>query len=249
VTPRLRVPAGAPDVEDLADPVARAELLRGLALGAAHSLNNAFTGVLGETLGLLDERKDDPVIVEACSAIRGEIERCARLTRALTTCIQPRRGLLEETDLAALVRALQPLVRETVTRAVAIEYAIPDAPVLVRGPAADLELLVLLLVQRVLAAAGSSGTLRLHVEPGRVQGALPTDSDGPRGGAGDAAPGVVLELAGTGAAPPHGEGAWAALVMRALDAVAARHGVAVELGVSAGTASARLRCEPVSPAA
>ena len=91
--------ADAPVAAELvAEEIARLELLRRLALGAAHTLNNAFTAILGETLCLADERKGDPVVTEACSLIQSEVERCARLTRQVATRVQRRESVLDETN-------------------------------------------------------------------------------------------------------------------------------------------------------
>ena len=147
--------------EPLAEEIARLELLRLLTQGAAHSLNNAFTAILGETLCLADERKADPLVGEACALIQGEVERCARLTRAVAVRVQRRESVLDETSIASLVRQLEPLLRETVSRCVSIEIDVPDLGVVVRGPGEDLEVLVLLVAHRLTRIPGRSGSLRI----------------------------------------------------------------------------------------
>ena len=63
--------------------LAQLEVLQRLALGAAHTLNNAFSAILGEVHFLAEERKGDSEVDAACALIGREVERCARLTRAL----------------------------------------------------------------------------------------------------------------------------------------------------------------------
>jgi C4-dicarboxylate-specific signal transduction histidine kinase len=156
---KLRI---ATDAEQpVAGEIARLELLRRLTMGAAHSLNNAFTAILGETLCLADERKTDPLVTEACGLIQSEVERCARLTRAVAARVQRRESVLDETNIATLMRQLEPLLRETVSRCVAIEVDVPDLGVTVRGPGEDLEVLVLLVAHRLTGMPSRSAALRI----------------------------------------------------------------------------------------
>jgi hypothetical protein len=199
--------------DPVAEEVARLELLRRLALGAAHTLNNAFTAILGETLCLADERKGDPVVTEACALIQSEVERCARLTRQIATRVQRRESVLDETNVATLVRSLEPLLRETVTRSVAIDLDVPDRGVLVRGPGEDLELLVLLVAHRLARLPGRGAVLRIAL------------------GARDAAKVELLfEVRANDATPlaPEVGESWNALVGEAEVVLGARHGVLVE---------------------
>jgi signal transduction histidine kinase len=149
----------------IAEEIARLELLRRLSMGAAHTLNNAFTAILGETLCLLDERKTDPLVAEACALIQHEVERCARLTRSVATRVQRRESVIDESDLASLLRGIEPILRETVSRAIAIECAIPEPGLCVHGGSEDLELLVLLSAHRLVrATVGGGGALAVSVE-------------------------------------------------------------------------------------
>lgn len=206
--------ADAPvSAEPVAEEIARLELLRRLAMGAAHTLNNAFTAILGETLCLADERKGDPVVTEACSLIQSEVERCARLTRQVATRVQRRESVLDETNVATLVRSLEPLLRETVTRSVAIDFDVPDRGLLVRGPGEDLELLVLLVAHRLARLPGRGAALRIAL------------------GAHDASKvELFFEVSANDASPlaPEADGSWAALVGEAERVLGARHGVSVE---------------------
>ncbi|RIL03041.1 MAG: hypothetical protein DCC71_15730 [Proteobacteria bacterium] len=216
----------APD--PVLDEVARLELLRRMTMGAAHTLNNAFTAILGETLCLLDERKSDPVVAEACQLIQGEIERCARLARSVALRVQRRRPVLDETDAAALVGALEPLLRETVSRSIAIECDVEDAPLGVRGATEELEPLVLLCAHRLVRGVRSGGVLRVAA----------------RREAGGA---VVLELALEAKREPEreaGAASWDALVARSLRSLAERHGVELHEESGRDRAAVALRLPP-----
>jgi hypothetical protein len=166
--PRTRAPNSAPlaeGTERLAAAVARHEALGSLALGAAHTLNNAFTAVLGEASFLIDERKGDPLVVEACQLIQEEIERCARLTRALLARRRSAGGSsLQAIDLAQLVRSAAPLLRDTISRSVEVEFRLPDRAVPVHGRREDLELLILLLAHRLVGREARGGELGLRLE-------------------------------------------------------------------------------------
>jgi C4-dicarboxylate-specific signal transduction histidine kinase len=221
-------PASSAPGHEIAEEVARLELLRRLSMGAAHTLNNAFTAILGETLCLLDERKGDPVVTEACALIQAEIERCARLTRSVALRVQRREYVLDETGMHSLMRGLEPLLRETVSRSIAIGCEPGDPAPCVRGASQDLELLVLLCAHDVVRGA-SSGSLRLAIEPA---GAGHVD--------------LVIELCGASSAAPEAtsgdDAAWQALVGAATRALAERHGIAL----CATATATRLRLELAS---
>jgi signal transduction histidine kinase len=160
--------------------VARLEALRRLAMGAAHALNNAFTAVVGEASFLREERKGDSAVVEACDTILRELDRCARITRALLARRHPPQGGRDEVDLVRLVRDLAPLLRETLGRQKELALLLPDDLMLVRGEAATLELLVLLLVHE--GADLAPGAARLQLAVGSLGGAarleLELEADG-----------------------------------------------------------------------
>src|SRR5262249_26247538 len=121
VTPRAADTPGMDWDETLGDELAGLEVLRQLALGASHTLNNALTAILGEVQVLAEDLDGDSDAVAACSSIRREVERCARLARALCERGARRGGettLDHQVDLAALAGRLAPLLRDTVTRGV-----------------------------------------------------------------------------------------------------------------------------------
>jgi signal transduction histidine kinase len=152
--------------------VARLEALRRLSMGAAHALNNAFTTVVGEASFLREEHKGDPAVVEACDAILRELDRCAKLTRALLARRSPPQAGRGEVDLVRLVRDLTPLLRETLGRQKELAVVVPDDLVLVKGEAEALELVALLLVQHGADVAPGTARLRLGVYPGGTEARL-----------------------------------------------------------------------------
>jgi signal transduction histidine kinase len=213
----------------IAEEIARLELLRRLSMGAAHTLNNAFTAILGETLCLLDERKSDPVVAEACALIQQEVERCARLMRSVATRVHQRDSMIDECDLGGLLRGIEPILRETVSRAVAIECASPGPGLYARGGNEDLELLVLLSAHRLVrASVGGGGALAVRVEPD------------------DAAIDLVIEARvdpGASRPPEPTDPAWEALVETATRSLAERCGVALQ---DEGPLAKRLRLAAAS---
>jgi signal transduction histidine kinase len=145
---------------------ARLVLLWRLASGAAHSLNNALTAILGEASFLADDLKDDPRVVEGCDAIAAEVDRCARMTRALLARRPPAQGVSAEVDLVRLVGDLGRLLHETLGRRIELEVASSDDLLAVAGEAAALELLCLALVHFAADLQPGGARLRLGVEPG-----------------------------------------------------------------------------------
>lgn len=144
--------------------VARLATLWRLTLGAAHTLNNALAAMLGEAGFLLADRKDDPEIVESCEAIRHEVERCARLTRALLArrVLAPRGP--RETDLVRLVRDLVPLLRETLSRRFELHVESGEEPARVAAPSCELETLMLVLIHQCCDRCPQGGSLGVRVE-------------------------------------------------------------------------------------
>jgi hypothetical protein len=213
---------------DVADEIARLELLRRLSMGAAHTLNNAFTAILGETLCLLDERKSDPIVAEACALIQAEVERCARLTRSVAMRVQRRENVLDETGMHSLLRGVEPLLRETVSRSISITAEAGDPAPCVRGSSQDLELLILLCSHGLVRDA-TSGALRLLVDA-----AGPTHVD------------LVIELrAAPGALPslePSGD-PWQSLVIGAARTLADRSGIGLRSESRDESVALRLRLE------
>ena len=121
--------------------IARLAVLWRLAAGAAHSLNNALTAILGEASFLSDDHKDDPQVVEGCDAIIAEVDRCARLTRGVLARRHPAQGRSAEVDLVRLVGDLGRMLHETLGRRIELDVALPDDLLLVAGDAEALELL------------------------------------------------------------------------------------------------------------
>ena len=145
--------------------VARLEVLRRIAMGAAHAMNNAFTTIVGEATFLQGERKQDPVATDACETILAEMDRCAKLTRALLARREPSQGGSPEVCMVRLVRELGALLAETLGRHHELVVHCPDDALAVEGDAGALEVLVLTLVHVAADGAGGPKRLELRVAP------------------------------------------------------------------------------------
>jgi signal transduction histidine kinase len=216
--------------ESLAEEIARLELLRQLSIGAAHTLNNAFTAILGETLCLLDERKSDPLVAEACALIQGEVERCARLTRSVALRVQRREGVLDATDAASLLRSVELLLRETVSRSVAIACEVTGEGLLARGATEELEPLVLLCAHRLVGGIARGAQLRLSAE---------------RDESGDVA--ISLDLRAGADELARAESSWEEIVGAAAASLAARLGARLVDVPAPGARIVRLYFPPAAP--
>jgi signal transduction histidine kinase len=153
-------------------------------MGIAHTLNNAFTTVIGETTLMLEDRKDDELVVEGCETILAQLDRCSKLTRALLTRRSPNQAGSGEVNMVRLVLELGALLPETLGCRNQLTVNVPDDILLVRGDPRDLELLVLTLVH--YAADHTDGPTRLSLsldtEPaeGKVRLRVAVEgSDGP----------------------------------------------------------------------
>lgn len=150
--------------------IARLVVLWRLAVGASHSLNNALTAILGEASFLSDDRKHDAQVVEGCDAIIAEVDRCARLTRAVLARRHPTQGSRGEVDLVRLVGDLGRLLHETLGRRIELELELPDDLLLVRGEAGAIELACLALVHFASDLQPGGARLRLGVARGPGSG-------------------------------------------------------------------------------
>ncbi|HKE10646.1 MAG TPA: hypothetical protein VKE73_03660 [Myxococcota bacterium] len=144
--------------------------LERLTLGTVHTLHNAFTTVLGEASFLESKVKGDSEFLEACQVIRAEIDRCARLTKALHGQRSAPAPSSEAPDLARIVRDLSGLLAATLPSRLALRVETPEELLLVRGHAKGIELSVILMVHQAAAFAPASAELRLRAIDDRAQG-------------------------------------------------------------------------------
>lgn len=178
--PGVRVP----DVE-----LASLDLLRRQTSGAAHTLNNIFTSLLGELALLEDERKGDPVVEEATHALREQLDRCVKLVRTglMQRDVGPRDSLEAEVDLGLLLSRCQRILDGTLPRRIGLHVRVPDESWVVRGEAREIEVMLLALTFRLgdlvpacmdvtisLCAGSASGTLALQFDVAAAE--LPSDA-------------------------------------------------------------------------
>jgi C4-dicarboxylate-specific signal transduction histidine kinase len=159
------VPVNSSEPHLRPEKAARLDAMQRLSMGAAHTLNNAFTTVIGEASFLLEDRKDDDLVVESCQSILAELERCAKLTRALLARRHPNQAGSGEVEMVRLIRELEEVLSETLGRKNQLRVDAPDDILMVGGDAGDLELLVLTLVH--YAADRVEGPTRLLLSVGR----------------------------------------------------------------------------------
>ena len=168
---------------------ARLVALWRLAAGAAHATNNSLTAILGEASYLRDEWKADAQVVSCCESIMVEVDRCARLTRALLSRRQPSQSG-DEVDLGRLLGQLRDILPDTLGRRYDLHVEPGSELYIVSGMPDELELLVLCLVQAACSLAGETARLDLSVEantkPEHVSLRLSVDASGLAGDAAEA---------------------------------------------------------------
>jgi C4-dicarboxylate-specific signal transduction histidine kinase len=146
---------------------ARLVALWRLAAGAAHATNN-LTAILGEASYLRDEWKADAQVVSCCESIMVEVDRCARLTRALLSRRQPSQSG-DEVDLGRLLGQMRDVLPDTLGRRYDLHVEPGNDLYIVSGTPDELEMLVLFLVQAACGLAGETARLDLGVEAGAVR--------------------------------------------------------------------------------
>jgi C4-dicarboxylate-specific signal transduction histidine kinase len=142
--------------------VARLEVERRLARGAAHTVNNALTAILGEASLLEEEHKHSPDVAEACNAIRQEIERCGRIWRSVFAPRPSANHAAGRLDTVRLVADLGILLQRSLGRRVEVEARVPDEAPIARADAGHVETLLLALVYHAVDL--HPGSLRLRLE-------------------------------------------------------------------------------------
>jgi len=126
------------------------------------------------------------------------------------------------------VRELEPLLRETVSRSVAIAVEVPDVCVVVRGPGEDLELLVLLVAHRLASTPIRGAALHIALGPHDAKTAE-----------------LSLELRTPDQTPAvqHADRSWDLLVADAVGVLGSRHGVRIVSTDGDGPPCVRLQFE------
>jgi signal transduction histidine kinase len=153
-----------------------------LAIGSAHALNNAFTAVLGEVSLLLDDYREDPAVVEACAAIRLEVEQCAQIMRAIGLHRSHAAQSDEEVDLVRVTREVEGLLRATRGRRIGLVFETGEDALPVRGGAQPFASL-LVTAAHLLASVMSSGeTLTVQARRARARAYAMLELVAPRAG-------------------------------------------------------------------
>jgi signal transduction histidine kinase len=149
--------------EDRDRAFARAVATSELALGLAHALNNAFTVIAGEASFVQSERKDDPLLDEACALIQEQVARCARMTRTLQlrrdSPVRDSGASSASCDVVRVLRDLAPVLEDALSRRATLVIETPEDELLVAATAGDLQTAWLLLAYE--AAARFRGSARI----------------------------------------------------------------------------------------
>lgn len=138
----------------------RLESLGRLAGGVAHEFNNLLTVVHGSASLLLLE-EDDPEKVEELRVIIDAAERSEQLTRKLLAMGKRQPLRLEVTELDAIVRDAQALMRPVVPKGVELECSVEEG-MRVRVDAAQVEQLLLNLVLNACDAMPEGGRVTVR---------------------------------------------------------------------------------------
>jgi PAS domain S-box-containing protein len=155
-------------LEDQLQQAQKMEAIGRLAGGVAHDFNNVLTAILGsaDLLSLMLD-KDDAKWAEA-DAIKRAADRGAALTKQLLAFSRPQRSSpAAVVDMAAVVRAMEPMLRRLVLDRIAIDVAGGPEPLPVRADEASLNQVVLNLVINARDAMPDGG--RAIIDTGVVE--------------------------------------------------------------------------------
>jgi two-component system cell cycle sensor histidine kinase/response regulator CckA len=134
-----------------------------LAGGLAHDFNNLLTVVLGFTDSALRSLPADQPVVEDLNHIKQAAEGAAQLTQKLLTFSRRQIRQITVIDLCELVRGFGPLMGRAMGGDVAVDLALPPAPLFVEGDQAQLQQLLLNLATNARQAMPGGGRLHMAV--------------------------------------------------------------------------------------
>lgn len=141
------------------------DALRRIAGGISHEFNNMLTAVIGHAELGLSEVGPSSRVSGDLEGIRAAASRAAGLTHELLSFSggQPRGD--RPVDLAGLIRSLEPTLREAAGDRVTVVPALPAGAVMVRGDAAQLGELLVMLARYAGRRMPEGGRLELVVRP------------------------------------------------------------------------------------
>ena len=213
--------------------LANLELLRRQTAGAAHTLNNLFTSLLGELALLDDERRGDGRLEDAIGSLREQLERCVKLVRNGLDRRPLGGDAVGEVDLGLLLSRCRRMLEGTLPRRIRWRIEVPDESWLVRGDAREMELLILALIFRLGdLVPGGCMDIRVSLCPGNAFGKLALRLDVEAAGLPSNARQRLID---PGLSPDATEAA----SLAALHAIADRHGTHLQTA-RAGAESLRL---------
>jgi CheY-like chemotaxis protein len=137
-----------------------------LAGGIAHDFNNLLTGIMGNASMGLAELPDDAPIRTYLREIVSASQRAADLTRQMLAYAGKGQFVVERIDLAQLVREIDPLIRTSIPKTVAIQLDLaPDLPAIEADRGQIQQVVMNLIINGAEAIGeGSPGSVSIRTE-------------------------------------------------------------------------------------
>ncbi len=142
------------------------EAIAKLAAGVAHNLNNLLQGMMG-TAGLLRSHAVDATAVrEDASALEGQVRRAAAVSRQLMLFARQELAQLGPVDLNEIVAASSPFIRGFLPANVVLSLKTTVEPLVVEADSAQLEQVLINLVENASEAMPDGGSLTVRTGSG-----------------------------------------------------------------------------------
>jgi signal transduction histidine kinase/CheY-like chemotaxis protein len=154
------------DIEQLSRRLAQSQKMEAvgqLTGGLAHDFNNLLTVILGTTELLAEQTADDPDLRQLADTAAQAALRGAELTRSLLAFARRQPLEPKPTDIGALLRRMEMLMRRTLGEPVETRLDLPREPLLAMADPAQLEAAVLNLVLNARDAMPQGGALTIEV--------------------------------------------------------------------------------------
>jgi two-component system, cell cycle sensor histidine kinase and response regulator CckA len=170
-TARVEAERRSRELEAHLEQAHRLETVGRLAGGVAHEFNNLLSVIRNYTAFIGDALPDDAALHADLGRVRAATDRAVTLTRQLLTAARQEVPQPRPLDVSALLRGMEPLLRQSVQASIDLELGLPAAPAVVHADPAQLEQVVLDLVVNARDAMPAGGRLALRVGAEEVRGA------------------------------------------------------------------------------
>jgi two-component system, cell cycle sensor histidine kinase and response regulator CckA len=135
-----------------------------LAGGIAHDFNNLLSPIIGYAELILEDLQPDDPMQQSVLAILGAAHRAADMSRQLLAYSRQQVLGMRVIDLNQVLRNFEPRLRAAVPRTIRLSVTTSQAPLLVRGDAAQLEQALLNLVSNCRDAMPQGGDLQIETD-------------------------------------------------------------------------------------